>query len=44
MVKQADPDISAQSMVDLIVGDVTEFSGDVELSDDITIVGLKCIR
>jgi len=42
VVKEADPGISAQEMVDLIVSDVTEFTGDVELSDDITIVALKC--
>ena len=44
VVKQANADISAQEMVDLIVEDVTEFSGGVEPSDDITIVSLKCIR
>ncbi len=41
VVKQADWDISAQEMVDVVVKDVTEFSGDVELSDDITIVVLR---
>jgi sigma-B regulation protein RsbU (phosphoserine phosphatase) len=43
VVKKADAGISAQDMVDLIVQDVTEFAGGVELSDDITIVVLQCI-
>lgn len=43
LVKQADTDISAQGMVDLIVNDVAEFSGDVELSDDMTIVVIRCV-
>jgi sigma-B regulation protein RsbU (phosphoserine phosphatase) len=41
-VQQADSDLSAQEMVDWIVKDVTEFVGDVEPSDDITIVVLRC--
>jgi serine phosphatase RsbU (regulator of sigma subunit) len=44
VVKEADAHISAQEMVDLIVGDVTDFTGDVEASDDITIVVVKCIK
>jgi sigma-B regulation protein RsbU (phosphoserine phosphatase) len=42
VLKGADASISAQEMVDLIVGDVAEFTGDVEASDDITIVVLQC--
>jgi serine phosphatase RsbU (regulator of sigma subunit) len=42
VVKQADSDISAQEMVDLIIKEVTEFVGDEEVSDDITIVVLRC--
>ena len=42
VARQADTGISAQGMVDLIVKDVTEFTGNVELSDDITIVVLRC--
>ena len=41
-MKQADSDISAQEMVDLIIKEVTEFVGDEEVSDDITIVVLRC--
>ena len=41
-IKQADPGLSAQEMMELIVRNVTEFIGDVELSDDITIVVLRC--
>jgi ligand-binding sensor domain-containing protein/serine phosphatase RsbU (regulator of sigma subunit) len=44
VVKQADSGISAQEMVDLIVKDVTEFIGDVEPSDDITVVALRYIE
>ena len=44
LVKEVDSDISAQEMVDLIVQDVTEFSGGVELADDITVVVIKCNR
>jgi sigma-B regulation protein RsbU (phosphoserine phosphatase) len=40
LIQQADPGISAQEMVDLIVSDVTEFVGDVEPSDDITVMVL----
>jgi sigma-B regulation protein RsbU (phosphoserine phosphatase) len=44
VVRQADPSISAQEMVDLIVGDVADFTGDVEASDDITIVVLRRVN
>ena len=42
IVKQADPSLSAQEMVDLIVKDVTAFVGDIEPSDDITVVVIRC--
>jgi serine phosphatase RsbU (regulator of sigma subunit) len=42
VVRRANPGISAQEMIDLIVQDVTEFSGGVEPSDDITTVVLRC--
>ena len=42
LVQQASPDLSAQEMVDLIVGDVAAFVGDEETSDDITIVVIVC--
>jgi len=42
LIKQADPDLSAQETVDLIVRGVTEFVGDEETSDDITIVVILC--
>ena len=42
LIQQADPGLSAQDMVDLIVRDVTEFIGSEEASDDITIVVLRC--
>jgi len=43
--QQADPDISAQDMVDLIVRDVNAFvGGELEVSDDITIAVLRCIE
>jgi len=41
VLRQADVGISAQKMVDLIVGDVTAFVGDVEPSDDMTVVVLN---
>jgi len=41
-LEQAEPDISAQDIVDLIVEDVTVFMGDGESSDDITLVVLRC--
>jgi sigma-B regulation protein RsbU (phosphoserine phosphatase) len=41
VVQQADPTLSAQGMVDLIVSHVTAFVGDVEPSDDITVVVLR---
>jgi sigma-B regulation protein RsbU (phosphoserine phosphatase) len=41
VLRAADSDISAQEMVDLIVRDVSEFAGDVESSDDITIVVVR---
>lgn len=34
----------AQEMLDLVVKDVTEFAGDTELSDDITIVVIRHIE
>ena len=42
LVRQADSDLSAQGMVDWILKDVTEFAGDVEPADDITIVVVRC--
>ncbi len=42
VVKKAEPTISAQEMIDLIAKDVTEFAGNVEPADDITIVVLRC--
>jgi serine phosphatase RsbU (regulator of sigma subunit) len=42
LIQQADPGISAQEMVDLIVRDVGAFVGDEEASDDITVVVLRC--
>ena len=42
LIQQADPDLSAQDMVDLIVRDVTEYVGSEEASDDITIVVIQC--
>lgn len=42
VARQADSGLSAQKMVDLIVRDVTEFVGDIEPFDDITIVVLRC--
>jgi sigma-B regulation protein RsbU (phosphoserine phosphatase) len=42
-LQQADSDLSAQEMVDCILQDVTAFIGDVEPSDDITVVVLRCI-
>ena len=42
LIQQADPDLSAQEMVDLIVRDVTAFVGGEEASDDISIVVLRC--
>ncbi len=41
LVQQADPNLSAQGMVDLIVSDVAAYMGDEEVSDDITIVVIK---
>ena len=42
VIRQADPDMSAKDMVDLILRDVIAFVGDEEASDDITIVVLRC--
>ena len=42
LIQQADPCLSAQEMVDLIISDVTAFVGGVEPSDDITVVVLRC--
>jgi serine phosphatase RsbU (regulator of sigma subunit) len=41
VVQAASSALSAQEMVDLIVNDVTAFVGDVEPSDDITVVILR---
>jgi ligand-binding sensor domain-containing protein/serine phosphatase RsbU (regulator of sigma subunit) len=43
VVQQAGSDLSAQGLVDWIVKDVAAFAGDVEPSDDITIVVLRYI-
>lgn len=40
-IHQANPGLSAQEMVSLVVKDVTAFMGDEEASDDITIVVLR---
>jgi len=42
VIEQADTDISVQDMVNLIREDVTQFVGEVEQSDDITIVVIRC--
>jgi sigma-B regulation protein RsbU (phosphoserine phosphatase) len=42
VVQEASSALSAQEMVDLIVSNVTAFVGDVEPSDDITVVVLRC--
>jgi len=44
VLREADPGLSAQEMVDLIVNDVTRFAGDMDASDDITVVVLRCVR
>ena len=44
MIQQADPGISAQEMVELILRDVTTFVGGEEASDDITIAVLRHVR
>jgi sigma-B regulation protein RsbU (phosphoserine phosphatase) len=44
VVKQADSDFSALDMIDWITQDVSKFAGNVDLSDDITIVVLRCNR
>ena len=41
VVQRVDPSLSAQGMVDWIVKDATGFAGDIEPSDDITIVVLR---
>ncbi len=43
LIQQADPGMSAQEMVELILKDVTAFVGGEEASDDITIVALKSL-
>ncbi len=43
LIQQADPALSAQEMVELIVKDVTAFTGGEEASDDITIVVLRYV-
>jgi serine phosphatase RsbU (regulator of sigma subunit) len=42
LVQQADPNLSAQGMVDLILGNVVSYIGDEVASDDITIVVIRC--
>jgi len=42
VIQKADSSLSAQEMVDWILQDVTAFIGDVEPSDDMTIVVLRC--
>jgi serine phosphatase RsbU (regulator of sigma subunit)/streptogramin lyase len=42
IVQEASSPLSAQEMVDLIVSDVTAFAGDLEASDDITVVVIRC--
>jgi len=42
LIQQADPGLSAQRMVDLILRDVTAYVGGEEASDDITIVVIRC--
>ncbi len=42
LIQQADPDISAQEMADLIVRGVAEFAGGEETSDDISVVVILC--
>jgi len=44
LIQKADPDISAQEMVDLIIKDVFAFIGGEEASDDITVVVIRCER
>ena len=43
VVKQVELCMSAQEMIDLIMNDVTAFTGDVELSDDIAVVVMQCL-
>jgi sigma-B regulation protein RsbU (phosphoserine phosphatase) len=43
LIQQADPNISAQEMMDLIVGNVNGFIGGEEASDDISVVVLRCL-
>ncbi|MBC8229883.1 PP2C family protein-serine/threonine phosphatase [bacterium] len=42
LIEQGNLNLSAQGMVDLILGDVISYVGDEEASDDITIVVLRC--
>jgi sigma-B regulation protein RsbU (phosphoserine phosphatase) len=42
VLQQADPDLSAQEIVDMVAEDVTAFAGDMEQSDDITVVAARC--
>jgi sigma-B regulation protein RsbU (phosphoserine phosphatase) len=44
VIQEADPGISAQGMVDIVVRDVIEFAGDVEPSDDMTVVVLEVME
>ena len=44
VVQKADSDLSAQGMVDWIIRDVTGFAEDVDPSDDIALVVLRCDR
>jgi serine phosphatase RsbU (regulator of sigma subunit) len=41
-VRKADPDLSAQGMMDWITQDVTAFMGDMDTYDDMTLVVLRC--
>lgn len=41
-VERANRDLSAQEMVDWLMADIREFTGNVEQFDDITVVVLKC--
>lgn len=42
LIQQANPGLSAQEMVDLVVRDVTGFVGGEETSDDISVVVIVC--
>jgi len=44
VIQQAEPKLSAQGMIDLILRDVAEYVGGEEASDDITVVVLRCVE